>query len=98
MRIFLRIAFAGALAAAAVGSALGASSISYVTTVHLHDGKQVVCAVNESRTMQAGDRSQALTTAELNEAQVDATARLRRHPGNKNEYPSSSTAPHVDCS
>jgi len=98
MRIFFRIAFAGVLAAAAVGNAFGTSSVSYVTTVRLHDGKQVVCAVNETRSMQAGDRNQTLTTRELNEAQIDATARLRRHPGNKNHYPSASTAPHVDCS
>ncbi|MFM0732677.1 hypothetical protein PQQ52_19540 [Paraburkholderia sediminicola] len=98
MRIFFRITFAGALAAAALGNAFGASTVPYVTTVHLHDGKQVVCAVNEPLPMQAADRSQTLTTGELNEAQIDATARLRRHPGNKNHYPSASTAPHVACS
>jgi hypothetical protein len=64
----------------------------------MHDGKQIVCRVNEPRPMQAGDRRQTLTTGELVEAQIDATARLRRHPGNKNHYPSASTAPQFDCS
>ncbi len=94
---FLGIVIAGALAGSVFGYAFGESGSSYVTTVLLHDGKQVVCAVNDVRPIQAGDRSQTLTTAELNEAQIDATARLRRHPGNKNLYPSASTAPYVDC-
>ncbi|WP_454830169.1 hypothetical protein [Paraburkholderia xenovorans] len=98
MRNFFRMMFVGVLTIAAFGPAFGASTRSYVITVHLHSGKQVVCAVNEPLKAQDRLRSQPLTVRELNEAQVDATARLRRQPGDKNHYPSPSMAPKVECS
>lgn len=80
----------------AVGSAFGATRAAYTLTVHLRDGKTVVCAVNQPRSMQPATM-QKLSARERVEAQIDATARLRRQPGNKNHYPSQATAPRVSC-
>jgi hypothetical protein len=70
---------------------------SYTTNVRLHDGKHVECAVNQSLPIILSSRP-GLTTRERNEAEIDATARLRRVFRSKNQYPSPGTAPHVQCS
>ena len=80
----------------AVGAALAASPTSYTTTVRLHSGKHVTCAVNKPAAAPAGGTS-TLTRRERTEAQVKATARLRRRTGDRNAYPSPTTAPHVQC-
>lgn len=96
MRTFFHVAIAVAALATATGTAFASPFTTYMTTVHLHDGRQAVCAVNEPQSMQPASL-QTLSTRERNEAQIDATARLRRHPGNKNHYPSAATAPRVNC-
>ncbi|HZZ03335.1 hypothetical protein [Paraburkholderia sp.] len=96
MRTFFQVALAAAVFATATGTAFATPFSTYMTTVHLRDGKQVVCAVNEPRSMQPAGM-QTLSTRERIEAQIDATARLRRHLGNKNHYPSAATAPRIDC-
>lgn len=80
----------------AMGTPLAAPPASYTTTVRLHSGKQVTCAVNEPAAAPAGSTS-TLTRRERTEAQVKATARLRRRTGDRNAYPSPTTAPHVQC-
>ncbi|MFM0412384.1 MULTISPECIES: hypothetical protein [Paraburkholderia] len=80
----------------AMGTALAAPPASYTTTVRLHDGKWVTCAVNKPADVPAGSTS-TLTRRERTEAQVKATARLRRRTGDENAYPSPTTAPHVQC-
>ncbi|MFM0198116.1 hypothetical protein PQQ65_34200 [Paraburkholderia strydomiana] len=82
----------------AVGTVLAAPPASYTTTVRLHSGKQVMCAVNEpAAAPAAGAQTLTLTASERNEAEVAATAILRRQAGNRNAYPSPTTAPHVQC-
>jgi hypothetical protein len=61
--------------------------------VQLRDGKQVTCAINEQTAAPAGG-TPTLTTGERNEAEIAATAALRRQAGNKNAYPSPATSPH----
>ncbi|MEZ0606056.1 hypothetical protein ACAX43_28530 [Paraburkholderia sp. IW21] len=95
MRTFFHVALVVAVLATA-GTAFAAPFTTYMTTVHLHDGKQVVCAVNEPQSMRPV-AVQMLSKRERIEAQIDATARLRRHPGNRNHYPSAATAPRVNC-
>lgn len=82
--------------ACAAGTALAAPMASYTTSVRLHDGKHVTCAVNQPAAAPTGGTS-TLTKRERTEAEVKATARLRRWPGDKTAYPSPTTAPHVEC-
>ena len=77
--------------------AFATSRTSYTINVQLHDGKHVECAVNQSLPITLSSRP-PLTTRERNEAEIDATARLRRIFRDKNQYPSPGTAPHVECS
>jgi len=97
MRQLSHFAVALVLFGTAVGTAFAVSATSYRTTVHLWDGKQAVCAVNEPTFAQQATM-QTLTTRDRNEAEVIATARLRRLPNNRNNYPSPSSAPRVQCS
>ncbi|TCK84176.1 hypothetical protein B0G74_8988 [Paraburkholderia sp. BL9I2N2] len=96
MCTFYLTALAAAALATTTATALATPFTAYTTTVHLRDGKQAVCAVNEPHSTQSPG-AQTLSTVERNEAQIDATARLRRHLGNKNRYPSPATAPLVNC-
>lgn len=74
-------------------------AMSYTKQVHLRDGKTATCIVNgHGPETLTGAAIPTLTTAERNEAEIDATARLRRVPKNKNAYPDALTAPRVDCS
>jgi hypothetical protein len=106
MKIAHRFALGFALFATVAGAAFASPQTSYVTTVHLRDGKQAVCAVNEPLGSAGGvaqgtvqtSAAQPLTTRERNEAEVDATAPLRRLPINQNHYPTRATAPTVQCS
>lgn len=82
--------------AGATGTAFAAAPAGYTTTVQLRDGKQATCTVNKPAAVPAGSTS-SLTRRERTEAQVAATARLRRRPGDRNAYPNSTTAPHVQC-
>ncbi|RKE39939.1 hypothetical protein B0G76_6393 [Paraburkholderia sp. BL23I1N1] len=85
---------------ALVGASMGAASAaapqpSYVTTVQLHDGKRVTCSVNEpASTLLSSHDRQALTASERNEAEIDATAALRRIPRNRGDADTSD----VQCS
>jgi len=81
----------------AAGNAFAVPATSYTTTVHLRDGKQVTCAVNEP-TFAQQSAMQTLTKRDRNEAEVIATARLRRLPNNRNSYPTPISAPRVQCS
>lgn len=106
MNIAHRLALGVAVLATVAGTAFASPSTRYVTTVHLRDGKQVVCAVNEPLGSAGGvaqgttqsSGAQTLTRRERNEAEVDATAPLRRLPVNRNQYPTRATAPTVQCS
>lgn len=106
MSSLARMAIAFGLLSSCVGTAWATPYTSffdqpdtrYTTTVHLRDGKQAVCAVNEPSSMLRANAG-GLTTGERIEAEIDATDRLRqhRHLGNKSDYPSSRTAPRVHC-
>ena len=96
MRELSHLAVAVVLFGTAVGNAFAASATSYTTTVHLRDGKQVVCAVNEPASTQK-ITMQTLSRRDRNEAEVIATAPLRRLPNNRNNYPSPISAPRVQC-
>lgn len=75
------------------------STTSYTKVVHLRDGTMATCVVNGpvNGTTRTGGQS-TLTTAQRNEAEVDATARLRRLPAHPKDYPTPRTAPRVTCS
>jgi hypothetical protein len=85
------------IASFAITPAFATPRTSYTTNVQLHDGRHVECAVNQSLPITLSSQP-VLTTQERNEAEIDATARLRRFFRNKNQYPSPGTAPHVHCS
>jgi len=77
-----------------------ASSASYTKVVRLRDGRQVTCVVNGTvPTNPSGPAvsESRLTTSERVEAELDATARLRRVHVDKNKYPDPTTAPRVSC-
>lgn len=97
MRQVSHIAVALMLCGTAVGNVFADSATSYTTTVHLRDGKQVTCAVNEPTFAQQATM-QTLNRRDRNEAEVTATARLRRLPNNRNSYPTPISAPRVQCS
>ena len=69
--------------AGAAGTALAEPIANYKTVVQLHDGKQT-CAINEP-TATPASRTPTLTTSERNEAEIAATAALRRQAGRKQE-------------
>jgi hypothetical protein len=106
MKIARRFALGFAMLATLAGTAFASPTTSYVTTVHLRDGKQAVCAVNEPLGSAGGvaqgavqtSGTQSLSKRERNEAEIDATAPLRRLPINQNHYPTPATAPTVNCS
>lgn len=87
MRRFYQIATIFALVVTSVGAASAAApQPGYVTTVQLHDGKRVTCFVNEpASTLSSSNDQQALTTSERNEAEVVATAALRRTPRDRGD-------------
>ena len=91
------LAFAVVLFGTVVGNAFAVSATSYTTTVHLRDGKQVVCAVNEPASAQQ-PAMQTLSKRDRNQAEIIATARLRRLPNSRSNYPSPISAPRVQCS
>ncbi|CAE6734103.1 hypothetical protein R69888_02202 [Paraburkholderia haematera] len=92
----LQIAAACVLVVTSVGAASAAApQPSYVTTVQLHDGKRVTCFVNEpASTLSSSSNQQSLSTSERNEAEIDATAALRRIPRNRGD----ADMPDVQCS
>jgi hypothetical protein len=87
MRRFYQIATIFTLLVTSVGAASAAApQPSYVTTVQLNDGKRVTCSVNEpASTASSSNDQQALTASERNEAEIVATAPLRRIPRNRGE-------------
>jgi hypothetical protein len=97
-RVFLSALTASILAAASAYAM--ASSASYTKVVHLRDGRQVTCVVNDMVSTSPSDAAVSeprLTTSERVEAELDATARLRRVHPDKNKYPDPTTAPRVSC-
>lgn len=87
MRRFCQIATVFTLVVTSVGAASAAvPQPGYTTTVQLHDGKRVTCSVNEpASTPSSSNDQQALSASERNEAEVVATAALRRLPKNRGE-------------
>jgi hypothetical protein len=87
MRRFYQIATMFTLVVTSVGAASAAApQPSYVTMVRLHDGKRVTCSVNEpASTSSSLNDQQALTASERNDAEIVATAALRRIPKNRGE-------------
>ena len=85
---------------AAASSYAMESSASYTKVVHLRDGRAVNCVVNGVVSMSPAGMAMSeprLTTSESVEAELDATARLRRVHRDKNTYPDPTTAPQVSC-
>ncbi|CAG4890535.1 hypothetical protein [Paraburkholderia gardini] len=80
-----------------VSTAFATSRTRYTTEVQLHDGKHVVCAVNQPLPT-ALSSDPALTIDERNEAEIDATAGLRQVFRSQTHYPDPGTAPRVLCS
>lgn len=85
------------LTVCSVSTAFATSRTSYTTEVQLHDGKHVVCAVNQPLP-KGVSRDAALTIHERNEAEIGATARLRQVFRSQTHYPDPGTAPHALCS
>ncbi|MGF6992887.1 hypothetical protein P3T25_001231 [Paraburkholderia sp. GAS32] len=87
MRRFYQIATVFTLIVTSVGTASAAApQPGYVTTVQLHDGRRVTCSVNEPASIPSlSNDQQALTARERNEAEIVATAALRRIPKNRGE-------------
>jgi|AACY02.3.fsa_nt_gi hypothetical protein len=74
-------------------------AMSYTKQVRLRDGKTATCIVNgHGPETLTGAAISTLTTAEKNEAEVDAIAPLRGNRTQKNKYPDPVTAPRVACS
>ncbi|WP_454830195.1 hypothetical protein [Paraburkholderia xenovorans] len=72
------------------GTAVAVPLAGYTTTAQLHDGKQVTCAVDEPvAAAAAGAQTQTLTASERNEAEIAATAILRRQAGKQKCLPDS---------
>jgi hypothetical protein len=106
MKIARLFVMSVAVLAGLSGAAFASPVTRYTTTVHLRDGKQAVCAVNEPLSSVGGvaqgsvqtSNARTLSKRERNEAEVDVTAPLRRLPVNQNHYPTLATAPSVHCS
>jgi hypothetical protein len=73
---------ASRMMAGAANAALAEPDASYTTTMRLRDGMQGTYAVNEpAATPVSGAQTQTLTASERNEAEIAATAILRRNAG-----------------